>query len=98
MGLSQGWSGVVREDAEWALAACSIITIVKQLESTRSIYCTTRGTGDSDYTWQASTGLNYRFKKVDATFGYRYLTWESDGGSIDDITIKGPFAGVKFFF
>jgi hypothetical protein len=29
--------------AAYALAVCSITTIVKQLESTRSIYCTIRG-------------------------------------------------------
>ena len=56
------------------------------------------GTGDSDSTLQALAGLNYRFKKVDAAFGYRYLNWDIGGSAIDEITIKGPFAGVKFRF
>ena len=35
---------------------------------------------------------------LDAAFGYRYLNWSADGDEIEDITVKGPFAGVKFFF
>ena len=56
------------------------------------------GAGDSQFTWQALWGLNYKFKKVDAIVGYRYLDWDIDGNSIDDLTLKGPFAGVKFSF
>ena len=56
------------------------------------------GTGDSDFTWQGVAGLNYQFRKVTAAFGYRYLDFDIDGPEIDDITIKGPYAGVKFAF
>jgi hypothetical protein len=56
------------------------------------------GTGQSDYTWQGLAGLNYKFRKVDAVLGYRYLDWDFGGNKFDDITIKGPFAGVKFRF
>jgi len=55
------------------------------------------GTGDSTSTWQALAGLNYQFRKFDASFGYRYLTWNNDG-QIEDLTIKGPYAGVRFMF
>jgi hypothetical protein len=55
------------------------------------------GTGDSTSTWQALAGLNYQFRKFDASFGYRYLTWNNDG-QIEDLTIKGPYAGLRFMF
>ncbi|MGB5571259.1 MAG: hypothetical protein WBM81_18360, partial [Sedimenticolaceae bacterium] len=56
------------------------------------------GAGDSDLTWQALAGLNYRFDKVDATFGYRYLKWELNDDTFDDLDISGPYAGVRFGF
>lgn len=57
------------------------------------------GAGDSDLTWQAAAGLNYRFDKVDAAFGYRYLDWEFDNtAALSDLTIDGPYAGVRFAF
>jgi hypothetical protein len=56
------------------------------------------GTGDSSYTWQALAGLNYKFKKVETGFGYRYLTTNDKDDAIEDLTIKGPYAGVRFFF
>ena len=61
------------------------------------------GTGDSDLTWQLAAGINYRFKKVDAIVGYRYLKWEFDEGKdlgeeLDNLDFGGPFAGVKFRF
>ena len=56
------------------------------------------GTGDSSYTWQALAGLNYQFKKVETGFGYRYLTTNDKDDAIEDLTIKGPYAGVRFFF
>lgn len=51
------------------------------------------GGGGSDLTWQARLGLGYRFDKVDAIFGYRYLDYNLDG-DLDDLTVKGPYAGV----
>jgi len=56
------------------------------------------GTGDSSSTWQALAGLNYQFEKFDAGFGYRYLTWNLDDNALDDLTVKGPYAGVRFLF
>lgn len=57
------------------------------------------GTGDSDLTWQAAAGFNYKFKKLDAVFGYRYLAWDfDDNDAFDDINLSGPYAGVKFRF
>lgn len=56
------------------------------------------GAGDSDLTWQAIAGLNYRFSKVDAAFGYRYLKWKLNNDTFDDLDISGPYAGVRFSF
>jgi hypothetical protein len=57
------------------------------------------GTGNSELTWQALAGLNYRFEKLDGVFGYRYLKWEfDDDDTFDDLDISGPFAGVRFRF
>jgi len=56
------------------------------------------GTGDSSYTWQGLAGLNYQFQKFEAGFGYRYLTWHTNNRDIEDLTVKGPYAGVRFFF
>ncbi len=57
------------------------------------------GTGDSDFTWQAFTGVGYHFSKVDFIVGYRYLSWDFDDDSlIDDLNLNGVIAGVKFSF
>lgn len=57
------------------------------------------GTGNSDLTWQALAGFNYKFKKLDAVFGYRYLDWDFDDKSaFDELSVSGPYAGVKFWF
>lgn len=57
------------------------------------------GAGDSDSTWQAKAALNYRFRKVDAVVGYRYLDWDfDDNDTFDDLNLSGPYAGVKFRF
>lgn len=57
------------------------------------------GTGDTDFTWQGLAELNYRFKKFVASAGYRYLYWDFyDSSDIDTLTVKGPYAGVKFLF
>ena len=57
------------------------------------------GTGNSDLTWQAVAGINYRFSKVDLTLGYAYMDWDFDKKSeIKDMALKGPYAGIKFRF
>ena len=55
------------------------------------------GRGGSDLTKQAVLGLNYRFDKVVASMGYRYLDYDLRG-QLDDLTVKGPYAGVRFRF
>lgn len=57
------------------------------------------GTGDSKSTWQALAGINYRFSKVDVTVGYAHMDWDfDDDAMIKDMTMKGPYAGIKFRF
>jgi hypothetical protein len=59
------------------------------------------GTGDSDLTWQALAAISYRFEKLDAVFGYRYLKWNFDDGDMlnfDELDLSGPFAGIKVRF
>ena len=57
------------------------------------------GTGDSDYTWQAAASVGYRFKKVHTMVGYRYLDYKFDSGdALSDLTVHGPYAGVRFLF
>ncbi|WP_299818172.1 hypothetical protein [uncultured Roseibium sp.] len=57
------------------------------------------GTGQSDLTWQALGGLGYRFDRFDAVVGWRYLDWNfSDTAKMDDLTVNGPFAGIKVHF
>jgi hypothetical protein len=57
------------------------------------------GAGGSDLTWQAALAANYRMKKADLVFGYRYLDFDLDGfGPIDELNMGGPFVGLKFSF
>ncbi len=60
------------------------------------------GTGDSESTWQTLGSFAYRSGKFDAFLGYRYLDWKWDDDDNNDVfkevTIKGPYAGVKFVF
>jgi hypothetical protein len=57
------------------------------------------GTGQTDLTWQAFAGVGYRFKKLDALLGYRYMDWDFDDNEVfDDLNPSGVFVGAKFWF
>ncbi len=57
------------------------------------------GTGDSDYTWQASVGVSYAFENFDLTFRYRYMDFEFDSNAaLDELTVSGPQVGIVFTF
>jgi hypothetical protein len=57
------------------------------------------GTGQSDLTWQASTGLAYRFNWGDVSLLYRYIYWDfGSDGAIDNINFSGPLLAAKFKF
>ncbi len=55
------------------------------------------GTGDSDLTWQAMTGLGYSFKWGDVFAAWRYLDYNmKSGDKIEDMNFNGPAIGVNF--
>jgi len=55
------------------------------------------GTGDSDSTWQAVAGINYRFERLDAVLGYSHMEWDFDSDELlGDLEIGGPYVGIKF--
>lgn len=57
------------------------------------------GTGDSKLTWQVLAGVGYKFNSVDLMAAYRHLEWKvDDNRALNDISISGPLAGVRFFF
>ncbi|MEZ5565401.1 MAG: hypothetical protein R3F24_07725 [Gammaproteobacteria bacterium] len=59
------------------------------------------GTGESDLTWQAVGLVGYRFNTFELNAGYRYLDFEFDKGDnnlMDELAVKGPFAGGLFRF
>ena len=56
------------------------------------------GAGESDLTWQAMAGINYRFESLDVVLGYQHLEWEFDDQLLEDLEMSGPALGVKFFF
>lgn len=56
------------------------------------------GGGDSDLTWQANTGLGYRFDWGDMLLTYRHIHYEKDNGLVKDFDLYGPKLGVIFHF
>ena len=61
------------------------------------------GTGDTDLTWQAFGGVEYKLNNMNLVAGYRHLEWEFDdsdvGGNIfNDLYISGPVVGLRYFF
>ena len=57
------------------------------------------GTGQSHLTWQVAAGVGYKFKYADVLLSYRYLDYEFKSDSaIDDLNLKGPLLGAKFYF
>jgi len=56
-------------------------------------------TGDTDLTIQGAISAGYRFDNIDALFGYRYMNIDFDDGEpLDELTLDGPFVGVRFVF
>jgi hypothetical protein len=55
------------------------------------------GTGDSDVTWQVSTGVFYHATKtVDLALMYRHLEWDVGNDLLDDLNFSGPLLGAIF--
>ena len=58
------------------------------------------GGGNAKTTWQTAVSFAYDYKKFTGIVGYRYLKWnfKNDAPALDDLTIHGPYAGLKWTF
>jgi hypothetical protein len=59
------------------------------------------GTGDSDFTWQAISGVSYQAANwVDVALTYRHMEWDlkSTDGVIKNVNFSGPSIGATFHF
>jgi hypothetical protein len=55
------------------------------------------GTGDSDFTWQATTGLGYSFGSFELIGAYRHLEWDfGSDNAIADVSFSGVEIGLRF--
>jgi hypothetical protein len=57
----------------------------------------------SDSTWQALAGFNYKFEKFEGVLGYRHLRWDFEEGEtlgqgFDNLYVTGPFGGSSSGF
>ena len=60
-------------------------------------YYVDAGTGNSDLTWQAISGLGYSFKWGDAIVAWRYLDYNMKSGEkVQGINFNGPAIAVGF--
>ena len=87
-GSDKFWDGVVGLKSEIALYEQLYMPLYLDI-----------GTGDSDFTLQVTGGLGYRFSACDVLAGYRYESWDfKDSSPIKDMSLSGPYVGVKFTF
>ncbi|RKZ59666.1 MAG: hypothetical protein DRQ44_13460, partial [Gammaproteobacteria bacterium] len=59
------------------------------------------GAGDSDFTWQALTGISYQAANwVDVALTYRHMEWDlkSTDGILKNVNFSGPSFGATFHF
>ena len=59
------------------------------------------GAGDSDFTWQAITGISYQAANwVDVALTYRHMEWDltSTDGILKNVNMSGPSVGATFHF
>ncbi len=56
------------------------------------------GTGQSDSVFEVNAGFAYRFDKLDAAFGWRYINWDfgKDASPLKELTVNGPYVGAIF--
>jgi len=53
------------------------------------------GTGQTKFTWQATTGIGYSYRWGDVLAVWRYLDWNAKSGtSLADLNMSGPMLGV----
>jgi len=61
------------------------------------------GKGDSELTYQAFAGINYKLSSFDLSAGYRYMKFKFDddddfGEVLNNLVVKGPMFGARFYF
>ena len=61
------------------------------------------GKGDSELTYQAYAGVGYNLSSFELHGGYRYMKFKFDddddfGTVLNNLVIKGPIVGAKFWF
>ncbi|HNP35052.1 MAG TPA: hypothetical protein PKK10_04305 [Woeseiaceae bacterium] len=57
------------------------------------------GTGDTDLTWQAMTGLSYSYGWGDLMLVYRHLDYDEGADKLlDSLALSGPAFGARFRF
>ncbi len=57
------------------------------------------GTGDSELTWQAMSGIGYQAGWGDVMLIYRHLEWdEGDDGLLQGLSFTGPAVAVRYRF
>ena len=57
------------------------------------------GTGQSDFTWQGTGGVGYRFNWGNVVLVYRHMHWDFGSDSLlKDISFGGPALGTVFKF
>ena len=61
------------------------------------------GKGDSELTYQAFAGASYSFSSFELQAGYRYMKFKFDddddfGDVLNNLVVKGPIVGAKFYF
>ncbi len=56
------------------------------------------GTGDSNFTWQALTGVDYGFGWGDLLLVYRHMAWDLDNKVVEDLQFSGPALALSFRF
>ncbi len=55
------------------------------------------GTGQTDFTWQASAGINYAFESIDLSLSYRYMEWDFEPGkALQSLSFSGVQFGVGY--
>jgi hypothetical protein len=60
-------------------------------------YYADMGTGQSDFTWQASAGITWQAtNNMDVALTYRHLQWDVGGDAIDNIHFSGALLGTIF--
>ena len=95
--LPPGKSDVSESDGVWD-GIVGIHGITRLGERWYLDYLADIGAGDSDAVYQLLVGLNHRFKRFDATAGYRYIRWDLDSSLFNEIKFNGFYAGAKIYF